>query len=171
MFYMFTSFLCFCPHSQGRNFCNFSFVFWEKWWLHIFILKLTDLYVCNCRFSNVCYHLCIEKLPQIVYICVLLKKKRVYTTCLVFCTFGSYVAVDLNHKVKCTTTSLINGTSNKRICPLIIFQVTDSILLASTAGRVDFSSYPFIKAYPKEVQIIYRLFLVNCYLLHGIIKN
>ena len=33
----------FCPHSQGRNPCNFLFVFWEKFYLHKFILKLTDL--------------------------------------------------------------------------------------------------------------------------------
>ena len=33
----------FCPVSEGRNPCNFSFVFWEKFWLHKFILKLTDL--------------------------------------------------------------------------------------------------------------------------------
>ena len=33
----------FCPHSQGRNPCNFSFIFWEKFYLHKFILKLTDL--------------------------------------------------------------------------------------------------------------------------------
>ena len=30
--------------SEGRNLDNFSFVFWEKRWLHKFILKLTDLY-------------------------------------------------------------------------------------------------------------------------------
>ena len=33
----------FCPVSEGRNPCNFLFVFWEKFWLHKFILKLTDL--------------------------------------------------------------------------------------------------------------------------------
>ena len=30
--------------TQGRNSDNFSFVFWEKRWLHKFILKLSDLY-------------------------------------------------------------------------------------------------------------------------------
>ena len=30
--------------SEGRNLDNFLFVFWEKWWLHKLILKLTDLY-------------------------------------------------------------------------------------------------------------------------------
>ena len=29
--------------TQGRNPDDFSFVFWEKRWLHKFILKLTDL--------------------------------------------------------------------------------------------------------------------------------
>ena len=29
--------------TQGRNPDNFSFVFWEKRWLHKFILKQTDL--------------------------------------------------------------------------------------------------------------------------------
>ena len=29
--------------SEGRNSDNFSFVFWEKQWLHKFILKLSDL--------------------------------------------------------------------------------------------------------------------------------
>ena len=29
--------------SEGKNFDNFLFVFWEKRWLHKFILKLTDL--------------------------------------------------------------------------------------------------------------------------------
>ena len=33
----------FCPVSQGRNPCNFSFVCWKKRWVHKFILKLTDL--------------------------------------------------------------------------------------------------------------------------------
>ena len=33
----------FCPVSEGRNPCNFSFVFWEKFYLHKFILKLSDL--------------------------------------------------------------------------------------------------------------------------------
>ena len=28
---------------QGRNSCNFWFVFWEKRWSHKFILNLTDL--------------------------------------------------------------------------------------------------------------------------------
>ena len=27
---------------QGRNPYNFWFIFWEKWWLHNFILKFTD---------------------------------------------------------------------------------------------------------------------------------
>ena len=31
--------------SEGRNLDNFLLVFWEKWWLHIFILKLTDLWL------------------------------------------------------------------------------------------------------------------------------
>ena len=31
------------PTTQGRNPDNFFFVFWEKRWLHQFILKLTDL--------------------------------------------------------------------------------------------------------------------------------
>ena len=30
--------------SEGRNSDNFLFVFWEKRWLHVFILKLTDLH-------------------------------------------------------------------------------------------------------------------------------
>ena len=30
--------------TQGRNPDNFLFVFWEKRWLHRFILKLSDLY-------------------------------------------------------------------------------------------------------------------------------
>ena len=34
----------FCPDSQGRNPCNFSFDFWKKRWVYKFILKLTDLY-------------------------------------------------------------------------------------------------------------------------------
>ena len=29
--------------TQGRNLDNFLFIFWEKRWLHKFILKLTDL--------------------------------------------------------------------------------------------------------------------------------
>ena len=29
--------------TQGRNYDNFSFVFWEKRRLHKFILKITDL--------------------------------------------------------------------------------------------------------------------------------
>ena len=33
----------FCPDSQGRNPCNFSFDFWKKRWVYKFILKLTDL--------------------------------------------------------------------------------------------------------------------------------
>ena len=37
--------------TQGRDTDNFLFVFWEKQWLHKFILKFTDLYidrsVCN----------------------------------------------------------------------------------------------------------------------------
>ena len=32
-----------CHTVQGRNPCNFSFIFWEKQWLHKFILKFTDL--------------------------------------------------------------------------------------------------------------------------------
>ena len=35
----------FCPSTQGRNPDNFSFVFWEKRWLHKFVLKLSDLYL------------------------------------------------------------------------------------------------------------------------------
>ena len=31
--------------TQGRNPDNFSFVFWEKRWLHKFVLKLSDLYL------------------------------------------------------------------------------------------------------------------------------
>ena len=31
--------------SEGRNLDNPLFVFWEKWWLHKFILKLADLYL------------------------------------------------------------------------------------------------------------------------------
>ena len=31
--------------SEGRNPDNFSFIFWEKRWLHKFILKFTDLYL------------------------------------------------------------------------------------------------------------------------------
>ena len=31
--------------TQGRNPDNFLFVFWEKWWVHKFILKSTDLYL------------------------------------------------------------------------------------------------------------------------------
>ena len=30
--------------TQGRKHDNFLFIFWEKWWLHKFILKLPDLY-------------------------------------------------------------------------------------------------------------------------------
>ena len=30
--------------NEGRNPDNFSFVFWEKQWIHKFILKLSDLY-------------------------------------------------------------------------------------------------------------------------------
>ena len=30
--------------SEGRNLDNFLFIFWEKRWLHKFILKFTDLY-------------------------------------------------------------------------------------------------------------------------------
>ena len=33
--------------SEGRNLDNFLFLFWEKRWLQIFILKMTDLYVNN----------------------------------------------------------------------------------------------------------------------------
>ena len=29
--------------SEGRNFDNLLFAFWEKWWLHKFFLKLSDL--------------------------------------------------------------------------------------------------------------------------------
>ena len=32
-----------CATLQGRNPYNFWFIFCEKWWLHKFILKITDL--------------------------------------------------------------------------------------------------------------------------------
>ena len=34
----------YCASLQGRNPYNFWFIFREKWWLHKFILKFTDLY-------------------------------------------------------------------------------------------------------------------------------
>ena len=37
---------------EGRNLDNFLFVFWEKRWLHKFILKLTDYYWIGTYFSN-----------------------------------------------------------------------------------------------------------------------
>ena len=33
--------------SEGRNLDNLLFVFWEKRWLHKFIIKLTDLHACS----------------------------------------------------------------------------------------------------------------------------
>ena len=34
----------YCASLQGRNPYNFWLIFWEKRWLHKFILKFTDLY-------------------------------------------------------------------------------------------------------------------------------
>ena len=34
----------YCATLQGRNLYNFWFLFWEKRWLHKFILKFTELY-------------------------------------------------------------------------------------------------------------------------------
>ena len=43
----------FLPYTlQGRNPDNFSFIFWEKRWLHKFILKFTDLYRVHHNFFN-----------------------------------------------------------------------------------------------------------------------
>ena len=42
--------------AQGRNPDNFSFVFWEKWWLHKFILKYSDLYLIVIIMTNL-YHI------------------------------------------------------------------------------------------------------------------
>ena len=39
----------FCPVSKGRHPCNFLFVSWEKFYLHKFILKITDLYITSNR--------------------------------------------------------------------------------------------------------------------------
>ena len=33
----------FCPHYIGQKSWHFLFLFWEKWWLHQFILKINDL--------------------------------------------------------------------------------------------------------------------------------
>ena len=41
--------------AQGRNPDNFSFVFWEKWWLHKFILKYSDLYLIVIILTNLYY--------------------------------------------------------------------------------------------------------------------
>ena len=35
----------YCAKLQSRNPYNFWFIFWEKWQLHKFILKFTDLYI------------------------------------------------------------------------------------------------------------------------------
>ena len=48
----------FCPHYTGQKSWQFLFVFWEKWWLHKFILKLSDLWVALphnvAKFLNCC---------------------------------------------------------------------------------------------------------------------
>ena len=53
--------------------------------------------------------------------------------------------------------------SNKWTCPLIHFkkQIPSYLPSASTAGRVDFPSHPFIKAYPFKTLQMCKLFLVE----------
>ena len=42
----------YCATLQGRNLHNFWFIFWEKQWLHKFILKFTDLYCTRASFRK-----------------------------------------------------------------------------------------------------------------------
>ena len=67
----------FCPTSQGRNPCNFSFVFWEKFLLHKFILKLTDLYFCNEIFTIFC-----RFWPMEIWFCLLFELKTTTKKCM-----------------------------------------------------------------------------------------
>ena len=50
-------------------------------------------------------------------------------------------------------------TGNKQSC--VTSRESDQILRASEVGQ------KLVRVVIKEVQIVYRLFLVNCYLLHG----
>ena len=53
------------PTTQGRNPNNFAFVFWEKWWLHKFILK-NNWPLCTytrVRLLNLIEFMCISLFP------------------------------------------------------------------------------------------------------------